>query len=342
MIRRTPTKRSRRSFPGLLEYLEKRLGTSVGSSEERNFHCHKCIEVLGDESSKRKLGINLSRGVAKCFRCGYKAKDLETLFRGLNNGALRIDEAAIIHGEIQSVERKDLRATLLETLRPPQATVLLQRQPLPSEYVPMWKEGTERRCTAGLAYLRKRKVSAALCEPFQLGYCDSGEYAGRIIFPVIQRGEQVYFTSRYCGDHFAKSRNPMNKPGFYSKTDCILNYDNLVGQPVIAIVEGPFSCMAYAAAGAIMGKEISQTQVALIAELVPLGLQEVIVSLDPDASAYADEIYFALDGVVPEVSILYLGHGDPDDRRPDLPALLESRRRPSVSDRLRARLVKTK
>lgn len=342
MIRHTNEKKSRREFPGLLEYLERRLGVSSGIGEERNFHCHKCIDILGDESSKKKLGINLRKGVAKCFRCGYKASKLEELFRGMNRGALLIEEAAIIQGEMKTVEVKDLKTTLTEMLKRPERTAALKPQKLPREYLPMWDPANEKKVAAGLKYLAKRGHDPSICEQFQLGFCPDGEYENRIIFPVIQNGEQVYFTSRYCGDHFAKSRNPPNAPGYFGKTDCILNYDNLVGQPVIAIVEGPFSMMAYAAAGAIMGKEISQTQIVLIQELVAHGLQEVIVSLDPDAGAYAEEIYYALAGSVPDASVLYLDYGDPDDRRADLPILLEGRRKPSLQDRLRSRFVKSK
>ena len=47
-----------KSRPGLLRYLEKRLGSFTGSGPEYQFWCPFCIDRVGDESSKRKLRFN--------------------------------------------------------------------------------------------------------------------------------------------------------------------------------------------------------------------------------------------------------------------------------------------
>ena len=114
----------------------------------------------------------------------------------------------------------------------------------------------------------------------------------------------------------------------------LYNYDGVRGKPIIAVCEGPISSMAFSDAVALFGKEISQTQLAMIAHLVQFGLEEVIVALDADAGMYSERIYDQLACRVPICSILYFTHGDPDERRDDLAELLESRTVPSLLSRV--------
>jgi hypothetical protein len=89
----------------------------------------------------------------------------------------------------------------------------------------------------------------------------------------------------------------------------------------------------------LFGKEISQTQLAMIAHLVQFGLEEVIVALDSDAGMYAERIFDQLSCRVPACSIIYFDWGDPNERRADLPRFLEARTVPSLLSRVNSRLT---
>jgi DNA primase len=190
-----------------------------------------------------------------------------------------------------------------------------------------------------IKYLRDdRGVNRLKAIQFDAHYAPSGRYAGRIVFPVYQNGQQVYFTTRYAGEHERKSLNPYNEDGHFHRDHCLLNYDAAVGKKVVAIVEGVLDCMAHKAAVALLGKRCTETQAKLLEVLADNGTEEFVVSLDPGAGREADAIYQKLSGRVPKVSMLVLDHGDPHDRREELPELMKGRRAPSTGDRVRQRM----
>ena len=326
----------------LLSYLDARLGGHAGRGPEYQFHCPACIDRVGDESSKRKLGINLKKQVGGCFRCGFAFRSFEQLFRYLNGGAVKLDELALLRNEVSlptatlkaEVRRKFVKTTQVEVEKKP--------HPLPAEYVELSRvSGAVRRLapfSRAFEYLASRGVSEDKACEYRIGYCPKGEYEGYLVFPVVQEGQQVYFTTRYCGAHRMKSKNPLNAEGYHQRSSCLLNYDRCVGQPVVALAEGPFSALAFPFGMAMMGKFLSDDQVRLIAKLVPKGLQELMLALDPGAGIESDKAYSTLASVVPRVSVVPLVGGDPDDLKDAIPNLIEQRREPTTLDRVRQRL----
>ena len=78
-------------------------------------------------------------------------------------------------------------------------------------------------------------------------------YGARIVFPVVMGGMQVYDTNRSrAPDVVNKSKNPPNKPGYYTKSHCLLGFDNCIGVKQVAVVEGPFSMLAFPHAVCLM------------------------------------------------------------------------------------------
>jgi len=331
-----------RTRPSLLDYLQDRLGVAKGTSREREFYCPFCIDRVGDESSKRKLSVNMFEGKVWCFRCEYGTNSLERFFRDLNGGSLKMEELMLLRGETKPPAR-DLAEAVADILAGEAGPgKYFKAVPLPKESVPLNKAKRDsivyRRA---FTYLEGRGYTGDalenLIERFQIGYCPSGDYGGRLVFPVFQQGAQVYFTTRYCGNHPAKSKNPPNVPGWYQRDLCLLNYDAVVGQPVVALAEGPFSVAAFEYAVGSMGKHVSPAQVSLLAALVPYGLQELVIAFDADAGKAIDKMYAVLSDRVPKVTVLPLDHGDPDDRRDELAELLAKRGVRSFADRVRSR-----
>lgn len=349
-----------RKLTNVLSYLDERLGQHSGRGPEYLFYCPACVDRTGDESSKRKLGVNVAKGKGGCFRCGFGFQSFRQLFMYLNGGRVLMEELALLRHEVR-LPRGDLKSAVRLRMLP-KKHLALKPYPLPPEFVLLSDlDETERnalRFKLPFQYLKDRGISDWQVEEFYIGYCPSGDYSHRLIFPVVQNEQVVYWTNRYCGDHALKSKNPPNIEGFHQRGTCLLNYDRCFGFPHVAIAEGPISAFAFsrqafeggcrgdreammrimAPAMAMMGKFLTPQQTALIAHLAANGLQEVTVALDPGAGAEADDVYSTLLGIVPKVSMLVLTDGDPDDERERLSELMQGRRAPSVSDRVRQRL----
>lgn len=332
----------------LLDYLDSRLGRHSGRGPEYQFPCPACIDRIGSESSKRKFSINLDRRKGQCFRCEFKFRDIAHLFKYLNNGRLTVEERIllredppIIVGSVEKTVRTLLRKTGTHTpeLRP---------EPLPREYVKL-DESTRKNPALKRAHLYlERRVPLELAKAFDVGFCASGEYAGYLIFPVVQGGRVVYWTNRFAGKSARiKSKNPPKRPGYFSREHCLLNYDRVVGKRVVQLVEGPFDCMAPPNAIALMGRVMSPEQGRLIVALVEHGLRELVLLLDPGTGKDIDHVRAQLQDAVPKVTALDLSRfrradgeiGDPADLREELPTLLRKRRVPTLVDRARLRLV---
>lgn len=334
----------KKEYPGLLEYLCDRLEdnpVSKGNSEF-DFYCPFCLDRTGGESSKRKLGVNLAKGKVHCFRCGYSARHLTKLFRDLNDGKLYLVEVELLKGETFIPDLPSIRESVLEILYDtddPEET--LACPDLPPFMV--WLADIEK--PRGLVkrafdYLKRRGVSREKIEEFDIAYCTRGSHAGHLIFPVRQGGEFVYWTTRTVRDDAEhKSKNPKKADGYYSRNHCLLNYDNVVGCEQVQIGEGPFDVMAFPHGVGSLGKRFSEIQIELLVSLVQYGTKEFVIGLDAGTGEEADRLYAQLVDRVPEVTQLVFEHGDPDDRRDEIDQLLEQRRVPDLSDRVRSRLL---
>jgi hypothetical protein len=330
-----------RERPGLLDYLDKRLGSHSGTGPEYQFHCPFCIDRLGDESNDRKLWFNVVKLKGVCYRCGYGASSLRALFLSLNGGKLLMEELALLKGERQPITESITKAVIKVLYGEDEPEVPRKRVAVPGETLWLWKDLDEPRPLAKhpLRYLRNvRGVDDWKIKHYRIGYCPTGTYAGYLVFPVYLGGEQVYFTTRFCGDSDLKSKNPKNVDGYHTRRTCLLNFDNVIGAPVVAIAEGPLSMMAHESGVATMGKFVSDEQVALLEVLAHYGTKEFVVSLDADAGRDADEVYQKLRDHLPKVTLLALDKGDPDDNREELPKLMEGRNQPGLADRVRLRL----
>jgi hypothetical protein len=327
-----------RDHDGLIEYLDKRLGTHTGSGPEYQYYCPFCIDRLGSESDFRRLWINAAKGQGFCFRCEYRIGNIETFFRAMNNGAIRYEELAILKGQRRELpkahEVKQSVAAIfaaeeetppeeLEPVLPPPETVWLET---------FLEKGVERPMPVKRAfnYLKRRGVPLRFVAKYSIGYCWTGDYAGYLVFPVIMGGEIVCFTTRWAGvkppgDGSMKSKNPKKREGVYSREACLLNFDGCIGAPVVSVVEGPFDVMAHEAAVGMMGKAIGKRHLALLDLLAQYGTEEFVVSLDSDAGKDAENMYRSLLGRAPRVTVLELDEGDPWSRRSELPALMEDR-----------------
>lgn len=332
-------------------YLDRKLGEHDGQFPEMQWACPFCVDRVGDESSKKKLRVNMAMGKAGCFRCGYGAGSFEYLFKSLSKGKPDASVMALLSASPALAGGGGFITTesaVLRVLFPPLETervAALKAVPLPAEYVPLL-QAKDTLSKWGLAYAKKRGITEGDLYRFKVGYCATGRYAQRLIFPAFMFGKPVYFTNRFCDvnvPHLIKSLNPPNREGYHTATTCFLGFDAVVGKKRVSLVEGPIDWLSTPDSLPTLGKEISDEQIALLGHLVKNGTEEIVVVRDADAEAHGTlaRLYGRFPAHV-RLTAVVLSHGDPGSRRAEMPALLAARGPLTMRDRVAQCFVRGK
>jgi len=148
---------------------------------------------------------------------------------------------------------------------------------LPAEYIPLWNKKNTPDYRNAMHYLKGRGVSILDILKYRIGYCESGEYTGKIVIPSYDcNGQLNYFVSRafYKADKY-KHKNPK-----ISKD--IIGFDLMINwsQPII-LCEGAFDAIAIKRnAIPLFGKTIHS---ALQKKIIENHVKEIYICLDADA-----------------------------------------------------------
>lgn len=111
---------------------------------------------------------------------------------------------------------------------------------------------------------------------YNIGYCRSGEYEGRVIIPSYNSSNRLnYFVARSTGPAYMKYKNPqVDKDVIFFEN--LINWD----KPII-VCEGVFDAIAIKRnAIPILGKGISN---ALKLKIIQSDVQDIYIALDQDA-----------------------------------------------------------
>lgn len=282
----------------LLQLLEPVLGkgkvTSKGNVAFVCPFCHSAKKKLEVQTITNENGENHYH----CWVCNASGKKISTLFKSLNVSREKTSELYKIlnshqkykYSEIDSIHRD---MTVLD---------------LPHEYVPLYRKSDSIEYKNALFYLNsKRKVSLSEIVKYNIGYCEDGEYAKKIIIPSYDEyGKLNYFVGRaYYDDVTFKHKNPnvsKNCVGF----ELFINWS----LPIV-LVEGVFDAMAVRRnAIPLFGKTISED---LRKKIILNKVSKLYIALDRDAQKQALDHaeYFMNNGI--EVYFVDLNLKDPAD-----------------------------
>jgi hypothetical protein len=282
----------------LLQLLESVLGKGKATNKGNvAFQCPFC------HSSKRKLEIQLitnekGENRVHCWVCNKAFLKISSLFKALNIDRHKLSDLYSILNTSSNYSFK-----LNDQIRSD-----TKRIELPKEYVPMYyiKDSIEYR--NAIHYLRnKRNISFSEIVKYNIGYCESGEYAKKIILPSYNStGELNYFVGRayYDSDAF-KHKNPdvsKNCVGL----ELFINW-----QLPIVLVEGMFDAIAIKRnAIPLFGKTISED---LRKKIIENKVSKIYICLDLDAQKQALQHaeYFMNNGI--QVHFVDLNDKDPAD-----------------------------
>lgn len=231
----------------------------------------KCPVCPPEKSAS--LSINSANGLYFCFRCGLSGK----------------------------AKGKFTRTQLSEEIK--RTPEKIEWPPFFSFLDPM-KEDAPIGERFALRYLRKREITDYQIEKYKIGYCSEGPYEGRVIVPVMNGPNLIYFVARTIskveGRKYLNPKTP--KAGVLFKT--------FVGKARrAAIVEGVFDALRteqVLPSVALLCKRATEMQLKELSRCVKHG----VLLLDSDALKdmipLADEIGYHI-----PISRAYLPAGDP-------------------------------
>jgi len=155
---------------------------------------------------------------------------------------------------------------------------------LPEHYVPLWNKKNTPDYRNAIYYLQQRGVAILDILKYRIGYCEQGEYSGKIIIPSYDDAGQLnYFVSRafYRADK-QKHKNPKISKDIIG-FDLTINWS----QPII-LCEGAFDAIAIKRnAIPLFGKII---QPALQKKIIEKRVRDIYICLDADALRNAVQI----------------------------------------------------
>lgn len=265
---------------------------------------------------KKKLYINTRKRKFFCYRCGAgRGATLISFIRDHRGVTERTAWEIFRSGEYSGYGIKDYSEYFdAEPAVRPRDSIL------PTEYVPLYPVNPD---DVGLAdravrYLRGRGLTDGDMLVYQLGYCSTGRYRGRIIIPVIQDEKPVYFMARLFFGFGERYLNPRKDEVLANPADLIFNWDLCQDATVLQLTEGTFDSIAMGQdCGGLFGKQIHDGQMALLQtgsfESVELWLDSI--AKDPANARDQELVAFKLRQLGKPLTICRLEWGDPSELR---------------------------
>jgi DNA primase len=245
---------------------------------------------------KPKLEVNFtenSEGVNQwaCWACSKKGKSIKSLFKQVQVDASYFQELSKLVKNVSLNDIGEIKQVILE---------------LPKEYK-SFINNKDIIARHAFTYLKKRDITKQDILKYNIGYCNSGQYAKMIVIPSYDaNGKLNYFTARsFEKDPYTKYRNPETSRDIIP-FELFVNWD----LPII-LCEGPFDAMAIKRnAIPLFGKNI---QPSLMKKLVESKVQKIYIALDNDAIKQALRFCEQLLDVGKEIYLVELQGKDPSE-----------------------------
>ena len=244
----------------LLGFIENVLGKSHKRARENYaFTCPKC------NHHKPKLEINFhtnekGENPFECWVCGFKGRTIKSLLKQLQVPSAQAHEILKYIGKGEERFYAPVKAV-----------------ELPKEFQAVYTASTTRIIANKVRkYLYNRGFTDKDFLKYNIGYCTTGEYQGRIIVPSYDENNQLnFFVARTFEDAYHKYRNP-------EASKDIIGFENLINWNMpIVLVEGVFDAIAVKRnAVPILGKSISSS---LLKKIVSSRVEDIYIALDKDA-----------------------------------------------------------
>lgn len=320
--------------------IETVLINALGEPERNNkgdmiFICPFCRQRIGKTKKYRKLYVNLHKGLVHCFRCDYAASFLipffvdifgptfdKNMLAGLGRATIRDGRklSEIVVERLSSFQEKDIFSS-----------TKFYSIDLPDEFKLLSGSDTWFAKKAK-TYLKRRGLTERQIQQHQICYAMEGRYRHMLVFPVYKNNSPVYFITRGVGNDERKL-NPSLEECEYGKERWVYNYDAIKNYEEVILVEGVMDCLTTGEnCGAIFGKAMSPYQ---LTTLLDLPAQKFTIMMDEDARDKTLEIADAFRGLR-DVNVVLLDKGDPNQNRGQINRLLDTKSKPSLTQKVRS------
>jgi DNA primase len=232
--------------------------------EELRADCPFC----GD--TRQRLGVNSQTKLWHCFNCDEAGNLVGFLMRVLG----LTYEAAVE----MILAGRNRRRGLVE-LRAAEHTPAARARPveLPAEFELLKMPMLKRNNRFWRYLIQGRSLSLSTVQDYGIGFARSGEFAWRVIVPVIMHGQLMTFVARAI----SRERQPKYRsPEGADNSRALFNLERLAGREEVVLVEGVFDALRIPdMAVATLGTHLSQAQRTL---LIRAGVQRVVICWDED------------------------------------------------------------
>jgi DNA primase len=240
------------------------LGEYRLAGDETLFYCPFC------KHHKHKLSVNVRANVYKCWICDARGKNLRRLIHKFGTYA-QVTEWDRITGRQDVTDFDTVFSGSLPDVE------VIQRVTLPEEFHTLTRKNLSPATRPALNYLRARGIGPDDILKWKIGYCPSGEYAGRIVIPSFDmEGYVNYFIARTYDGSWMRYKNPP------ASRDIVFNELYLNWDEDIVLVEGVFDAVVAGNAIPILGSTLNHNT-RLFARMVTQS-PRIYIALDSDAS----------------------------------------------------------
>ena len=265
----------------------------IGKRTSKGNHSYNCPFC---NHHKPKLEINFTDNKNgdnpwHCWACDKKGRKLRSLFKQIKTSPEYFSQLKKLVKSGYEVEEIKIEEKILE---------------LPKEFKNLIgsKNIISRHASA---YLKRRNINEDDILKYNIGYCEYGPYADRIVIPSYNsKGILNYFTSRtFKEDTFQTYKNPDTSRNIIP-FEMFINWD----LPVI-LCEGPFDAIAIKRnVIPLLGKNIQSN---LMKKLVSSKVKKIYIALDNDAIKQALKFCEELLNEGKEVYLVELPGKDPSE-----------------------------
>ena len=233
------------------------------------FHCPVC------DHHKKKLSINVERNLFKCWVCGYSGRSIFRIIKRHGTYSDKKEWARLT----QQVEIENFSEKLFGSV-----SEQIETLSLPEEFISLANKSLPITSTYPINYLKSRGLTKQDIVRWKIGYCSSGKYEGRVIFPSFNLdGRLNYFVGRSCLGDWKRYLNPPRR------SDIVFNHLYLDFLKPIVIVEGVFDAVKSGSNSVpLLGSTLSEDSI-LFSEIVKNDTT-IYLALDSDAKKKTERL----------------------------------------------------
>jgi DNA primase len=283
-----------------------------GGGDEREAVCPSCGKF-------GSFYVNVSKdkgGAYICFSCDFKGRSSVGLIAEVEGITKFEARKRLLKGsvEFKRVDPLSLveRISFLRGGNEENSPRVKIEIPLPAEFISVYDDKHKKWRMP--AYLSKRGVLKETAKRFNLGFCRTGDYQHRVVFPIVCPNGHSFTARDVTNNQIPRYRNPRGA----GLGRLVFGWDSLIDNHDFLVVEGPMDAVMANQAGfpaiALCGKSFGDEQSKMLRGRT---LGSAVVMLDPEEGVAPIDVATKLLSLLEDVYIAKLPSGkDPGSATP--------------------------